>query len=106
MVVVGEGEMHRDRLVAYTHFQRAAEGVLGGLQGAFFSPLAAAFILATAASLAVAVVVLAGFWKVFTKAGQPGWAAIVPIYNLGFASDDRVDGVLDRTRRAAQVSAL
>lgn len=20
-------------------------------------------------------------WKVFTKAGQPGWAAIVPIYN-------------------------
>lgn len=22
------------------------------------------------------------FWKVFEKAGQPGWAAIVPIYNL------------------------
>jgi hypothetical protein len=22
------------------------------------------------------------FWKVFTKAGQPGWAAIIPIYNL------------------------
>jgi hypothetical protein len=21
------------------------------------------------------------FWKVFTKAGQPGWASIVPIYN-------------------------
>ena len=21
-------------------------------------------------------------WKVFVKAGQPGWAAIVPIYNL------------------------
>lgn len=32
--------------------------------------------------LAVAVVVLAGFWKVFTKAGQPGWACIVPIYNI------------------------
>ena len=31
--------------------------MLGGLQGAFFSPLAAAFILATIASLAVAVVV-------------------------------------------------
>jgi CzcA family heavy metal efflux pump len=31
--------------------------MLGGLQGAFFSPLAAAFILATVASLAVAVVV-------------------------------------------------
>jgi len=32
--------------------------------------------------LAVAVVVLAGFWKVFTKAGQPGWACIVPFYNI------------------------
>lgn len=32
--------------------------------------------------LAVAVVVIAGLWKVFTKAGQPGWACIIPIYNL------------------------
>jgi len=28
------------------------------------------------------VVVIAGLWKVFTKAGKPGWAAIVPIYNI------------------------
>jgi hypothetical protein len=32
--------------------------------------------------LALLVLVIAGFWKVFTKAGQPGWAAIVPIFNL------------------------
>lgn len=31
--------------------------------------------------IAVIVLVVAGAWKVFTKAGQPGWAAIVPIYN-------------------------
>jgi uncharacterized membrane protein YhaH (DUF805 family) len=31
--------------------------------------------------LAVAVVTIAGMWKVFTKAGKPGWAAIVPINN-------------------------
>lgn len=31
--------------------------------------------------LVIAVVVIAGTWKVFTKAGQPGWAAIVPFYN-------------------------
>ena len=31
--------------------------------------------------LIVAVAVIAGVWKVFTKAGQPGWAAIIPIYN-------------------------
>jgi uncharacterized membrane protein YoaK (UPF0700 family) len=32
--------------------------------------------------LAVIVAVIAGFWKVFVKAGKPGWAAIIPIYNL------------------------
>ena len=32
--------------------------------------------------LAVVVLCIAGFWKTFTKAGEPGWAAIVPIYNL------------------------
>ena len=31
--------------------------------------------------LAVIVFFIAALWKVFTKAGQPGWAAIVPIYN-------------------------
>ena len=32
--------------------------------------------------LAFIVLMIAAFWKVFTKAGEPGWAAIVPIYNL------------------------
>ena len=32
-------------------------------------------------SLAVVVLVIASLWKLFTKAGEPGWAAIVPIYN-------------------------
>jgi hypothetical protein len=32
--------------------------------------------------IAVIVLVIAGLWKVFEKAGQPGWAAIVPFYNL------------------------
>lgn len=31
--------------------------------------------------LAVAVVVLVAWWKLFVKAGKPGWAAIVPFYN-------------------------
>jgi ABC-type sulfate transport system permease subunit len=34
--------------------------------------------------LAILIVVIAGMWKVFTKAGQPGWAAIIPIVNLYF----------------------
>lgn len=32
--------------------------------------------------LIVGVLVIAGMWKIFSKAGQPGWAAIVPIYNI------------------------
>lgn len=32
--------------------------------------------------LAIFIVIIASFWKVFTKAGQPGWASIIPIYNL------------------------
>jgi hypothetical protein len=32
--------------------------------------------------LAYAIFVFASLWRVFTKAGQPGWAAIVPIYNF------------------------
>ena len=31
---------------------------------------------------AVIVFYLAAMWKVFTKAGQPGWASIIPIYNM------------------------
>jgi len=33
-------------------------------------------------TLIVAVVCIIAQWKVFTKAGHPGWAAIIPIYNI------------------------
>jgi hypothetical protein len=32
--------------------------------------------------LVVAVFELWAFWKLFVKAGKPGWGAIIPIYNL------------------------
>ena len=32
--------------------------------------------------LAIVAVVIVAMWKVFVKAGQPGWASIVPVYNL------------------------
>jgi hypothetical protein len=31
--------------------------------------------------LVLAVLAIAGTWKVFQKAGKPGWASIVPVYN-------------------------
>lgn len=36
----------------------------------------------TLVSLVITVLMLAGMWKIYEKAGQPGWAAIVPIYNI------------------------
>ena len=30
----------------------------------------------------VILLLIAAIWKVFSKAGQPGWAAIIPIYNI------------------------
>ena len=33
-------------------------------------------------TLGLIVLIFAGFWKTFEKAGKPGWAGIIPIYNL------------------------
>lgn len=33
-------------------------------------------------SLLLSLIFVAGLWKIFSKAGKPGWAAIIPIYNL------------------------
>jgi hypothetical protein len=33
-------------------------------------------------SLLIALLMIVAMWKAFTKAGQPGWASIIPIYNL------------------------
>jgi hypothetical protein len=48
-----------------TNAAGAAGGAVGGLVG-----------------LVIGVVIIIAMWKVFTKAGQPGWAAIIPIYNF------------------------
>jgi len=32
--------------------------------------------------LAIFVFIIVSMWKVFSKAGQPGWAVLIPIYNL------------------------
>jgi len=37
---------------------------------------------ATILSLAIAVLSIVALWKIFEKAGEPGWAAIIPFYNL------------------------
>ena len=32
--------------------------------------------------LAIVLMMIASIWKVFEKAGQPGWASLVPVYNI------------------------
>ncbi|HVU17547.1 MAG TPA: DUF5684 domain-containing protein [Candidatus Didemnitutus sp.] len=32
--------------------------------------------------LALALFMIIAYWKVFTKANQPGWAVLIPFYNL------------------------
>lgn len=32
--------------------------------------------------LVIVVLLIASVWTVFSKAGKPGWAAIIPIYNI------------------------
>lgn len=42
-------------------------------------PISGGFIVLM---LAVALILIIAQWKVFVKAGQPGWACIIPIYNI------------------------
>jgi len=47
--------------------------------GAMFAAMG---IMSTITSLVMMALYIVGYWKMFTKAGKPGWAAIVPIYNV------------------------
>ena len=49
--------------------------ILGTILGAFLG-------IAICISLVIAVLQIAGMWKVFSKAGEKGWKCIIPIYNL------------------------
>lgn len=46
------------------------------------SSILAAMMIPLIIGLIVVVFMAVCGWKVFVKAGQPGWAAIIPIYNL------------------------
>jgi hypothetical protein len=32
--------------------------------------------------VAIIVLIIASMWTIYTKAGKPGWACIIPIYNI------------------------
>jgi uncharacterized membrane protein YhaH (DUF805 family) len=51
------------------------------MEGAVETPPAGLMAGILIFSLAIAVISIASMWKIFAKAGQPGWASLVPIYN-------------------------
>lgn len=58
----------------YTVYESSStvdEGALGVL-----------FMLFALVYIAIIVVMIVSLWRLFVKAGKPGWAAIVPIYNM------------------------
>ena len=54
----------------------------GNQEAAVVAGLAAFFAAFFFVFLVIGIVCLIGMWKVFDKAGQPGWAVLIPIYNL------------------------
>ena len=44
-------------------------------------PLDAVLIPILLIAVALAIISIAGHWRIFTKAGQPGWAALIPVYH-------------------------
>jgi Family of unknown function (DUF5684) len=40
------------------------------------------FLIIAVIELVLAILIIAGLWKMFAKAGLPGWGAIIPIYNV------------------------
>ncbi|MDQ7948852.1 MAG: DUF5684 domain-containing protein [Pedobacter sp.] len=54
------------------------EGADAGIVGAAIAFLIGMFWVLTA----IWVISIIGMWKTFEKAGRPGWAALIPIYNV------------------------
>lgn len=49
--------------------------------GGFFAAIFSSFFTFCCVGIFV-ILAVAGMWKIFTKAGKPGWASIIPIYNF------------------------
>jgi hypothetical protein len=64
--------MITDFVLASTLLQNDDSGLFGALFSSVYCLCWGVFI----------ILIVAGLWKVYTKADQPGWAAIIPIYNI------------------------
>ncbi len=49
---------------------------------ALFAGLGIVYLFCFLLVFIVSVLALIAMWKIFKKAGKPGWAAIIPVYNI------------------------
>ena len=56
-----------------------SDEVLGLVFGGAFALF---YIVMLLIALVASVVIIVAMWKLFVKAGKPGWASIVPFYNI------------------------
>lgn len=56
--------------------------LIGQVESSYSTQGTAPSPVSTIIGLLIALLVIVAMWKVFTKAGQPGWASIIPIYNV------------------------
>jgi hypothetical protein len=74
----GSGGFELTSLAVWWALQEGSDAAAGALVGAF----AGVMILVQLVSVVLAIVTAIGMWKVFEKAGQPGWGCLIPFYNV------------------------
>ena len=67
--------MNYDYSTSYTSTDLAAAGLTAGVS-------AGVMVVYLIITIAIAVLGIIAMWKIFTKAGKPGWASLIPIYNI------------------------
>jgi uncharacterized protein DUF5684 len=61
--------------LALLFFQDAASPEIPAGAGAAMGAIGLVYV-------AILLIAIVAMWKIFTKAGKPGWAALIPIYNI------------------------
>lgn len=62
---------YNSSLIDMTGSSNAVAGILAGFG-----------IVTWIVTMVLAILTIVSMWKIFKKAGKPGWAAIIPIYNV------------------------
>ena len=61
-------------MVPYHHYYYSDPDALSIIFGAYA-------LVISAAAIVFSILIIIGIWKVFTKAGEPGWMALIPFLN-------------------------